>query len=292
MYIEITTRCNMKCAHCARDANEIGEDMTLDIFKQAIEVCVNLNASSITLGGGEPTIHPEFMEMLNYAIETIGKKAVISIITNGSMIDISMKLADMADAGLIHTEVSVDDYHDKIDNIVIDRFAKIKQFSFFKNNAHKVRQIIKAGRGKDIIGAVDGCMSGIIHINTNGDVYTCGCLTEHLGTVFNYEIPQIDCSSMQTDEYFCQGWCSNYGHLKVKNPLPEIERAEAERKKQDGIRSDKARITIAKVLNDYYQHKYNKQQCLMILNQLRIKSEVSNDEFNQLVKAYKYSGGS
>lgn len=70
MYVEITERCNMTCAHCAANATAIGEDMTIKVFKKAIKSAIG-QSEEIYLGGGEPTLHPKFMDMLNYAIKCI-----------------------------------------------------------------------------------------------------------------------------------------------------------------------------------------------------------------------------
>jgi len=213
MYIEITTRCNMFCAHCGVDAKATGEDMTFEVFKEALKVCPDVKM--VTLGGGEPTIHPEFMKMIEYAIEVNGAKRNVGITTNGSMTDIALKLADMTDKGIISASLSLDKYHSKIDNRVVKRYSdkgRIKSFSEVKN----------IGRGKNIPNAVDQCFCPMLNIAANGDIYTCGCRTEYLGTVFDYNLPEIGCSVVDLNKYICSGYCSNYGHVTIEDARPKL----------------------------------------------------------------------
>jgi len=213
MYIEITTRCNMSCAHCGVDAKVTGEDMTFEVFKEALKVCPDVK--TVTLGGGEPTIHPEFMKILEYAIEVKGAKENVGITTNGSMTDIALKLADMTDKGIISASLSLDKYHSKIDNRVVKRYSdkgRIKTFSEVKN----------IGRGKNIPNAVDQCFCPMLNIAANGDIYTCGCRTEYLGTVYDYKLPNIGCSTVDLKKYICSGYCSRHGHITIEDERPKL----------------------------------------------------------------------
>jgi len=89
MYLIITTRCNMKCPHCWLDATAEGEDMSWEIFKAALK----LNHWSFVLGGGEPTLHPEFSRFLDYALEALDQQGCIQVVTNGTQTQTAMELA-------------------------------------------------------------------------------------------------------------------------------------------------------------------------------------------------------
>ena len=77
MYIQITTRCNMECEHCCMSATAKGEDMSIGTFKNALEY-----DEYITIGGGEPTLHPKFWEMMGLAL---GFGEYVWLATNGSI---------------------------------------------------------------------------------------------------------------------------------------------------------------------------------------------------------------
>jgi len=79
--IEITRRCNLDCEMCYRHAlGSIPNDMTLKQFKQIID---KTNFKRIaTHGYGEPLIHPDFLEMMQYC-QKKGVKTML--VTNGTL---------------------------------------------------------------------------------------------------------------------------------------------------------------------------------------------------------------
>ncbi len=82
-FIEITTRCNMKCPVCYADAEAKGRDMPLEDVSRIIDTIAEENPSThIILIGGEPTIHRDFFRIL----EKIRQKGLMKrtfIATNG-----------------------------------------------------------------------------------------------------------------------------------------------------------------------------------------------------------------
>ncbi|WP_378955814.1 radical SAM protein [Pelosinus sp. sgz500959] len=169
MYIQITTRCNFHCPHCWQEANEIGEDMTMATFRKAIA----LSKGNVVLGGGEPTIHPRFMDMLRYAKD---HKQRITVITNGSMTEISLKLAKIKGIKAI---LSQDQWHDPIDLAVIDAFG---------DRVQTVVTLNDAGRAKGLPNTEIMCKCAMVWVKPNGNIYACGCETELLGTVTDKSI--------------------------------------------------------------------------------------------------------
>lgn len=62
IYVDLTTKCNMKCNFCYQDGVE-KDDIDIDYFE---EVCKRLPHKVIfRLLGGEPTLHSNFIEILN-----------------------------------------------------------------------------------------------------------------------------------------------------------------------------------------------------------------------------------
>lgn len=67
--IEVTDRCNLTCPTCyASSSPTHGKHRTLDEIKRMIDVIVKSEGEPdvVQLSGGEPTIHPEFFEILDY----------------------------------------------------------------------------------------------------------------------------------------------------------------------------------------------------------------------------------
>lgn len=81
--VEITSSCNLTCPMCYANSAPGGKHLTLDECKAAIDRLVEVEgrAEVLQLSGGEPTIHPQFLEILDYAY---GQPIdIIMINTNG-----------------------------------------------------------------------------------------------------------------------------------------------------------------------------------------------------------------
>ncbi|MCL7412654.1 MAG: radical SAM protein, partial [ANME-2 cluster archaeon] len=65
LLVHTTTRCNLKCKHCYLGAST-GEDMTMDVFRQIVDEFIAMGGLKIMLSGGEPLLHPNIWEFLEY----------------------------------------------------------------------------------------------------------------------------------------------------------------------------------------------------------------------------------
>jgi hypothetical protein len=67
--VEITTNCNLTCPMCFASSAPGGNHLSLDECKAAIDRLVQVEgrAEVLQISGGEPTIHPQFMEIVEYA---------------------------------------------------------------------------------------------------------------------------------------------------------------------------------------------------------------------------------
>jgi MoaA/NifB/PqqE/SkfB family radical SAM enzyme len=76
--------CNMTCSFCCFANRTLKEMLTYEQMTKAIDSFVELGATGMELtGGGEPTLHPDFGKVVNYAYE---KGLKIGVVTNGTMI--------------------------------------------------------------------------------------------------------------------------------------------------------------------------------------------------------------
>jgi len=80
---ELLASCNLHCSHCFyRSSSKFNSPDFLpkeEIFKIIIKMVKN-GISKLILTGGEPTLHPDFIEISNYAMLNIPK---VTICTNG-----------------------------------------------------------------------------------------------------------------------------------------------------------------------------------------------------------------
>ncbi|MDB4986667.1 MAG: hypothetical protein JWN04_1845 [Myxococcaceae bacterium] len=81
--IEITNHCNLECPICIVQ-NRHNYNMSLEEFQSILDGLVEKEGllETINLSGGEPTLHPQFLELLDLAV---AKKEIsrVSISTNG-----------------------------------------------------------------------------------------------------------------------------------------------------------------------------------------------------------------
>ncbi len=79
--IELTNTCNYACPFCYKNAKVKGEFITEDNILK-VDRLIRNNVRNILLTGGEPTIHPKY---LNY-IELFSQYAKVHMISNGSLL--------------------------------------------------------------------------------------------------------------------------------------------------------------------------------------------------------------
>lgn len=68
--LEVTSNCNLECPMCFASSGPGGEHLTLAECKAAIDrlVAVEGRPEVLQLSGGEPTLHPDFPKLLDYAV--------------------------------------------------------------------------------------------------------------------------------------------------------------------------------------------------------------------------------
>lgn len=107
-WIEITTRCNLKCPGCYRGCHlddHAGEHKTLEAIREEItRLQAVRNCHTISISGGEPLMHPDLAEVVAFVRER-GMRSLLY--TNGVLLD-RPRLADLKTAGLDGVIVRVD----------------------------------------------------------------------------------------------------------------------------------------------------------------------------------------
>ena len=90
----LTNTCNQSCINCLNDfqsrvygdvkAQFLQPDVAMTFIREYIRFCAgNKIPAQIYLSGGEPTLHPKFEDILDYALSHTGKEKII-INTNGT----------------------------------------------------------------------------------------------------------------------------------------------------------------------------------------------------------------
>jgi len=115
-----TNACNLKCKHCYQSAStplptELSYEEKMRILRELDEMGIPL----IALSGGEPAIHPHFIDVIR---EGAKRGIYMAVATNGIPFS-NMEFAERAvKAGLRYAEVSID----SIDPLKHDEFRGVK----------------------------------------------------------------------------------------------------------------------------------------------------------------------
>jgi MoaA/NifB/PqqE/SkfB family radical SAM enzyme len=195
MYFQITNRCNMTCDHCGFNCTKEGIDMTAKIYKQSIKFAYDMGLEDVSIGGGEPTLHKQFWNILGLCLSHFDYTWMA---TNGSNTETAIALSKLAQKGIMGVALSIDAYHDLIDEKVIKAFNKLKYThnsnGYLIDNKSDYREIrtvnnlIDSGRAKEngISTTKNDCICPDLFIKPDGKVYLCGCLDSPcIGDVFN-----------------------------------------------------------------------------------------------------------
>lgn len=103
--VQITEKCNLRCAHCFAEANCAGNEMTLQSIREVIiPQFIKNQVIKVTLTGGEPLVHPQAKEITASFLDSgIG----VSICTNGTLIEHEW-IKSLQDYDNLHFNVSLD----------------------------------------------------------------------------------------------------------------------------------------------------------------------------------------
>jgi MoaA/NifB/PqqE/SkfB family radical SAM enzyme len=82
---EVTFKCNLSCVHCLSDSGPKRQgELTTEECLRVIDDLSDLKVFQFNIGGGEPFMRPDFLDIMDYAHE---KGMVTCISTNGTLID-------------------------------------------------------------------------------------------------------------------------------------------------------------------------------------------------------------
>ena len=62
--IELTNRCNLRCQHCFTERHAATGDLSLEIIEKLLNEGKECDIDHLAFTGGEPAIHPQFLEII------------------------------------------------------------------------------------------------------------------------------------------------------------------------------------------------------------------------------------
>lgn len=80
---DITSRCNLRCAHCYIQGINFGDELTYPEICRILDQIADEGCLWLLITGGEPLVRPDFMDIYQYAK---GKGLFITLFTNGTLL--------------------------------------------------------------------------------------------------------------------------------------------------------------------------------------------------------------
>ncbi len=105
---EITYACNLECAHCLSSSGmRDPRELTTTQCEAIIDELQRMQVFYVNIGGGEPTIRPDFWHLLEYAVD---HQVGVKFSTNGSRLtpERAAFLASPACGGYVDVQISLD----------------------------------------------------------------------------------------------------------------------------------------------------------------------------------------
>jgi radical SAM protein with 4Fe4S-binding SPASM domain len=139
--LQITERCDLRCAHCFVSATHSGSDMTLEDIAGAIPRLEAARVSHVTLTGGEPFVHPAILRIVELLVH---HEVSVTICTNAVSVS-----SEQIDSLVQHSGVGV--------NVSLDGFSSNSHGQFrgdrssFDFTVANARKLADAGLLKGIL---------------------------------------------------------------------------------------------------------------------------------------------
>ena len=105
IWITLNHKCNLGCRWCyQREVSRSGREMPLDMAYRLVDLSSDLSTGIVVLIGGEPTLHPNFLDV----VRRIGEKGMTpSVVTNGTRFTSRRYVQQAQESGLQEIVFSV-----------------------------------------------------------------------------------------------------------------------------------------------------------------------------------------
>jgi len=182
--------------------------MKEEVFKAGLALANDYDFT-IVLGGGEPTLHPQFETFLIHAIAAGGgrDRRKPFIVTNGSIKKRALLIHQLAVANIIKGKLSYDQFHNlkMVDEEVIEAFRESDDLwgppYGIDEPVRATSQLFKRGRATRFEEAKDECICPEWMVKPNGDIYQCACPdAPKIGDVWN-GVDSPCCECWHSEEY-------------------------------------------------------------------------------------------
>jgi len=128
--IYITRRCNSRCSYCSVPKRQYNDELSVDEWKNAIDIIEKIGIEKVTILGGELTLFKDINKIISHI--TTNTSLSCSVVTNCNGSD--LRLEEMINAGLKRVSMSIDTLSDDYVDLHSLRKSKaaISKISQFK----------------------------------------------------------------------------------------------------------------------------------------------------------------
>ena len=209
IHVEITSECNERCIHCYIP-HEFKQDlMDENLFNLVLSQAIELNLLHITISGGEPMLHPRFIDFMRKCREADMSVNILSNLTllNNEMIE-EMKLNPLLSVqtsiysmqenihdGITHQKGSLNKTIASVIKLIENHVPVQISCPLLKNNVNSYQKVKEWATEQNISVGID--YSIIAQYNHNKNNINCRLSTEDLK---NFISEQFSSDSTFRDE--------------------------------------------------------------------------------------------
>jgi SynChlorMet cassette radical SAM/SPASM protein ScmF len=153
-YLYLTSGCNMRCRHCWIAPTFVdgqpspGEYLDVSLLRQAVAEAKPLGLRDAKLTGGEPTLHPHFVEIVDFLS---AEGLALNMETNGTLIDATLARHLKKQTTLRFVSVSIDgpdpETHDPFRGVEGSFEAAVRGFRALVEAGYRPQLIMCPHRG-------------------------------------------------------------------------------------------------------------------------------------------------
>jgi len=130
----VTRKCNLSCGYC-NEYDKVSDPVPIEDLKHRAKRAKELGTFAINFTGGEPTMHPDFPELVRYCRKEL-KFLQTTTITNGFYLNKEL-IEKLNDAGLQAMQISIDgvkvnDTTVKVLDSLRKRLGYLKEYAKFR----------------------------------------------------------------------------------------------------------------------------------------------------------------
>lgn len=137
-WVRLTRRCNNRCLFCHDSSRQDGSTISLEDVNRDVQEGRRRGATRLVLSGGEPTLHPQFVEAV--AAGSSAGYRWVQVISNGRMFAYERFTERAAAAGLDEATLSVHGHTPELHDALVGARGA------FAQSVRGVRNLLRAGR--------------------------------------------------------------------------------------------------------------------------------------------------